>query len=35
METYRPQNLNIYVNFDVDSNLLVENAKFLFLESIF
>ena len=33
-ETCRPQNLNIYVKLDVESELLVKNCQFLHLESI-
>ena len=34
-EAYRPQNLNMYVKFGIESHFEVENAQFLRLEPIF
>ena len=34
-QTYRPQNLTIYVKFHVESKFEVENAQFLCLDLVF
>ena len=34
METYKPQNLNVYMKFDTESDVLLNNSQFLRLDQV-